>query len=209
MSPTIRSIAGAVRTGAIEPRRTALVLVDFQNEYFNGRLPLPGAAAALTRAQALVEHADRHGIAVFHVRHVNASGASLFARGSLASQIHQALTPAAGHHVLEKSMVATFAGTPLDGMLRERGIGTLLVAGLMTHMCVSTLVREARAFGPGRDYGVLVAGDACATRDIDSWDGDGVVPSAMLHRAALTALADNFAEVLTTAALLDLPIQGE
>jgi nicotinamidase-related amidase len=199
MSPTIRSIAGAVRTGTIEPRRTALVLVDFQNEYFNGRLPLPGAAAALKEAQALVEHADRHDIAVFHVRHVNAPGAPLFARGSLASQSHQALTPAARHHVLEKSMVATFAGTPLDGM--------------MTHMCVSTLVREARAFGPGRDYRVLVAGDACATRAIDSWDGDGVVPAAVLHRAALTALADNFAEVLTTAALLDLPLdlplQGE
>jgi nicotinamidase-related amidase len=79
MSRTIRSIAGARRAVHVEPHSTALVLVDFQNEYFDGRLPLSGAMPALRQAQALVAHADRHGIAVFHVRHVNAAGAPLFA----------------------------------------------------------------------------------------------------------------------------------
>jgi len=70
----------------------------------------------------------------------------------------------------------------------------------MTHMCVSTAARDARPLG----YQVIVAGDASATRSIDAWDG-GVVGHAELHRAALTEVADSFAEVLTTEKILALP----
>lgn len=198
MSQTIRSIGGAQAARGIDPRSTALVLIDFQNEYFTGRLPLP-------EGEALVRFADRHGIAVFHVQHVNGAASPLFAEGSAAAAIHSALAPQAWHRVLRKSTVSTFASTDLDAQLRALGVKTLIVAGLMTHMCVSTMVRDARQFGGSRNYDVLLAADACATRDIDGWDG-GVVSHWVLHGATLTALSDNFAEVLPTAAILDLPV---
>lgn len=205
MSQTIRSIGGAQAASGIAPRSTALVLIDFQNEYFTGRLPLPEGEAALRKAAALMHFADRHGIAVFHVQHVNGAASPLFAAGSPAAGIHSALAPQAWHRVLRKTTVSTFASTDLDAQLRALGVKTLIVAGLMTHMCVSTMVRDARQFGGDRNYSVLLAADACATRDIDGWDG-GVVSHWVLHGATLTALSDNFAEVLPTAAILDLPV---
>jgi nicotinamidase-related amidase len=205
MTQTIRSIGGAKPAGRIDPRSTALVLIDFQNEYFSGRLPLPDGEAALRKAAALVHFADRHGVPVFHIQHVGAAGGPLFAADSPLVDIHPALAPQAWHRVLRKTTVSSFASTDLDAQLRTLGVKTLIVAGLMTHMCVSTTVRDARQFGTGRDYSVLLAADACASRDIEGWDG-GVVSHWVLHGATLTALSDNFAEVLPVAAILDLPI---
>ena len=205
MTATLRSIVGAQPATQIDAAHTALVLIDFQNEYFTGRLPIPDGLGALRQAVKLVEQADAHGIPVYHVRHVN--DGPLFTRGSLMSQIHGELTPAAHHHVVQKTTVSTFASTDLHAQLQARGITTLIVAGLMTHMCVSTMARDARQFGL-RSYNVLVAADACATRDIDGWDG-GVVSHQELHRATLTALSDNFAQVLNTADVLALPVTAQ
>jgi nicotinamidase-related amidase len=206
MTRTIRSIGGALPASHIDPRSTAVVLIDFQNEYYDGRLPIPDGLAAARHAAQLVRLADRHGMPVFHVQHIGAAGGPLFADGSALAEIHPLLSPAPQHHVLRKTTVSTFASTDLDAQLRAAGVRTLIIAGLMTHMCVSTAVRDARQFGAARNYNVLVAADACATRDIDGWDG-GVVAHRDLHRATLTALSDNFAEVLSTAAILDLPVK--
>ena len=205
MTATLRSLSGAQPATQIDAAHTALVLIDFQNEYFMGRLPIPDGLAALRQAVKLVQHADMHGIPVYHVRHI--SDGALFARGSLMSQIHGELTPAVHHRVVQKTTVSTFASSDLHGQLQARGITTLIVAGLMTHMCVSTMARDARQFGVN-SYNVLLAADACATRDIDGWDG-GVVGHRELHRVTLTALSDNFAQVLTTADLLALPISAQ
>lgn len=207
MTQSIRSIGGALPALSLDPASTALVLIDFQNEYFDGRLPIPDGAAALRHAAQLVRLADKHGMPVFHIQHVGPSDSPLFATGSALADIHADLTPAPQHRVLRKSTVSSFASTDLDAQLRAAGVRTLIITGLMTHMCVSTTVRDARQFGGTRNYDVLVAADACATRDIDGWNG-GVVPHAVLHNATLTALSDNFAEVLTTAAILDLSVKA-
>lgn len=207
---TIRSIAGVRRAGSIDPASTALVLIDFQNEYYSGRLPIPDGLAALRNALRLVAHADAHGMPVFHIQHIGAASGPLFADGSAMAEIHPALAPArppSQHHVLRKTTVSSFASTDLHAQLQARGIRTLLIAGLMTHMCVSTTTRDARQFG-ALSYDVLLAADACATRDIDAWDGAGVVSHRELHHATLTALADNFAQVMNTADLLALPVQA-
>jgi len=204
MTATLRSIAGLQPAQNIDAAHAALVLIDFQNEYFTGRLPIPDGLAALNHAAQLVKLADAHGIPVYHVQHLNGVNAPVFARGSQMAEIHAGLTPARQHYVVQKTTVSTFASTDLDAQLRARGVTTLIVAGLMTHMCVSTMARDARQFGP-KNYNVLVVADASATRDIDGWDG-GVVRHQDIHRATLTALAANFAQVLTTADLLALPV---
>ncbi|WP_154375614.1 isochorismatase family protein [Pseudoduganella rivuli] len=204
MTQTIRTIAGIAPVVHADPAATALVLIDFQNEYYDGKLPLPDGLPAARNAARLLAWADRLGMPVFHVQHVGAANGALFAAGSHAAQIHPLLAPAPDHHVVTKDRVASFAGTDLHAQLQALGVHTLVVAGLMTHMCVSTAVREARSFGAG-SYRVLVAADACATRDIADWQG-GVVAHADLHRATLTALHDNFADVRSTGAILELPV---
>ena len=84
------------------------------------------------------------------------------------------MTPWEGETVIPKSLPSGFDRTELHEFLQARGITTLALAGLMTHMCVETTARAAVPLG----YAVIVAADACASRDlpaifIDGRDGDG------------------------------------
>ncbi|PXV61766.1 Nicotinamidase-related amidase [Dyella jiangningensis] len=198
---TIRTMIGACAPKALAPARTALLVIDFQNEYFDGRLPIPDGRNALRHAQRLIAHADAAGMAVYHVRHVTPAGSPVFAEDSATSAFHEGAQPAAHHHVVNKSEVSVFAGTDIDRRLKQSGIDTLIVTGLMTHACVAGAARDAVPLG----YGVMVIGDACATRDLDNADG-GSVPHAMLHRAALASIEDTFGDVLTTDQLIGLPL---
>ncbi|CAB3762203.1 cysteine hydrolase family protein [Paraburkholderia humisilvae] len=197
--PTIRTLAGATAPQAIDPAKTALLVIDFQNEYFDGKLPIPDGKQALANTRRLIERADADGIAVFHVQHVTPAGSPIFAEDSATSQIHADIQPAAHHQLVQKTSVSVFPTTDLNERLRKKGIDTLIIAGLMTHACVAGAARDAAPLG----YNVIVADDACATRDLDLGDHDTVTNKA-LHRAALVSIADTFGDVMTTDALLSL-----
>ncbi|HJV87337.1 MAG TPA: cysteine hydrolase family protein [Noviherbaspirillum sp.] len=200
--PTMRAISGAPATQTLVAKNTALIVIDFQLEYFEGgRLFIPDGAAAMSKAKRLVSFADAHDMPVFHVQHLGPANGPLFAKGGEKAAFHPGMTPGSQHVLVQKTTASSFASTDLHQQLQVRGIKTLIICGLMTHMCVSTTTRDARPLG----YQVLVAGDACATRDIDAWDS-GVVGHAELHRAALTALSDSFAEVLRTDAITALAV---
>ncbi|AYF86495.1 cysteine hydrolase family protein [Pseudomonas sp. JS3066] len=198
--PTIRNLTGAAAPESIDPTRSALLLIDFQNEYFTGRMPLPDGERALRNARRLAEHADQSGIPVFHVQHVTPAGSPIFAEDSASGAFHRDLQPAAQHRVVRKTSVSVFPTTDLDQQLRDAGVDTLIIAGLMTHACVAGAARDAVPLG----YSVLVAGDACATRDLDSGDG---VDHAALHRAALASIDDTFGDILSTEQILALQLR--
>ncbi len=71
---------------------------------------------------------------------------------------------------------------------------TEIVAGLMTHMCVDSTTRDAVSLG----CKAIVAGDACATRDLPDRGTGAAVPHSEIHRGSLTALAVRFADALAT-----------
>jgi nicotinamidase-related amidase len=203
-NPTMRAIHGASSVTDLTAAATALLVIDFQLEYFEGgRLPIPDGIAALRQAQRLIRFADHHGMEVFHIQHLGPAGGPLFANDGAHVPFHPELQPGQRHHVLKKTTASSFASTDLHQRLQAHGIKTLIICGLMTHMCVSTAARDARPLG----YQVIVAGDACATRDIDAWDGNGVVGHAELQRVALTEITDSFGEVLRTARILELDVQ--
>lgn len=199
---TLRSLYGLAAPGALEARSTALLLVDFQREFTDGGLPVPGARAAISRAAALLAWARGAGLIVAHVRQESPPGSALFAAGSPGAQVVEELLPAPGELAIAKRMAGAFSKTGLGAELRARGAQTLLLAGIMTHLAVDTSARDAAVLG----YRVLIAADACATRTLPGWDGGGAVDGAELHRAALAALADRFADVRTTAQLTALPV---
>ncbi|MEO9386094.1 cysteine hydrolase family protein [Chromobacterium phragmitis] len=199
---TLRHICGAAARTSL-PENTALVLIDFQNEYFDGALPLPDAEAALERAQALRVFAAARGWPVVHVRHQAPAGSPLFAAGQPSSAIHAALRPNPGELVVDKREVSAFVGTDLAARLRGMGTDTLMIAGLMTHACVAGAARDAVPAG----FEVIVAADACATRDLQPPGGEPV-PHRQLHLAALAAIADTFGDVLETAEIMSLPRAG-
>lgn len=117
------------------------------------------------------------------------------------AEFHRELQPTAQDAVIAKATPSAFVATDLDAQLKKQGVTTLLVAGLMTHMCVSSTARDAVPLG----YSVLIAGDATATRDLDDGAG-GVVDHRVLQRAALAGVADVFAEIHSTQDILSLPV---
>jgi nicotinamidase-related amidase len=200
--PTLRSIGGATSPTSLDAKTTALVVIDFQNEYFSGKLPVPDGDKALEQAKQLVAFADKHGIEVIHVRHITPAGSPIFAEGSKGADIVDGIKPGKNHTLLTKNQVSVFASTDIDQRLRSKGIKTLIISGLMTHACIAAAAREAVPLG----YDVIVASDAVATRPINSFDGKGVVSAQDLNRAALTEISDAFAAVEPTSDILALPV---
>lgn len=201
-NPTMRTISNAPATTSLRAQTTALLVIDFQLEYFDGgKMSIPDGHAALAKAKDLIAFADAHGMPVFHIQHLGPAGGPLFAKDGETVAFHPDILPEPHHSVVQKTTASSFASTDLHKQLQDKDIKTLIISGLMTHMCVSTTARDARPLG----YQVIVAGDASATRSIDAWDG-GVVGHAELHRAALTEVSDSFAEVLATSRITSLDV---
>lgn len=200
-NPTLRTISGAVAPSKIEVKSTALLIIDFQNEYFSGKLPIPDGASALHNARRLVAFADESGMAVFHIQHVAAADSPIFAKDGDTAKLHDSLLPAPHHTLLTKTSVSVFPTTDIDFRLKAANIKTLIIAGLMTHACVEAAARDAVPFG----YEVIVAEDACATRDLDTADGS-LLSYALLHRASMATIGDAFGDVMATQRILQLAL---
>lgn len=176
-----------------EPPRlaeAAVVLIDCQMEYVNGALPLSGVDAALDEVLHLVGRARRVGAPIIHIAHKGKPG-GLFDRSNGGGQIAPQATPAKGELVIEKTLPNAFAGTDLHERLQEMGRSEIVVAGFMSHMCVSSTVRAGVDLG----YRMTVVEKAVATRDLPTPKGE-VLPAAQLHEASMTALADRFAVIV-------------
>ena len=114
--------------------------------------------------------------------------------------------PLPGETVLSKHVNSCFIGTGLEEILRQHSIRQLVICGLTTDHCVSTTTRMAANLGwrnsagaPGHVEGgnVIVVEDACATHNRCSFSAE------TMHAVALASLKDEFAEVLTTAEMLE------
>ena len=203
--PTIRQMAGATPIDALRADTTAVIVIDFQNEYFpGGRMVIPDGASALQNTRRLIKAADAKGIRVIHVQHVLPAGAPLFAEGSRTVQFHPDMQPRAGETVVRKDNVSVFAGdsaAAMDKALKDAGIDTLIVTGLMTHACVSGATRDAAA--APRGYRVIVSSDATATRDLQLASG-ATIDHKTLHAASLATLEDIYGDVMSSDAIIGL-----
>ena len=193
---TLLQLAGADLTPP-QLADTAVVVVDAQREYVDGRLPLPGVEAALGNIATLLAAARAAGAPVVHVQHKGQPG-GLFGPDTPGFALAPQATALPGETVVEKGLPNAFAGTTLKDALAAAGRKRLVVVGFMTHMCVSSTARAALDHG----FGAVVVSDATATRDLPAPGGDGIVPAATLHETELAALADRFAIVCTTAQLV-------
>jgi len=173
---------------------TALLVIDIQNDYFpGGAMELEGAEAAGAKAgQAIRQFRDKT-MPVIHVRHLSVRpGSTFFLPGTKGAEIHEAVTPLGAEIVIEKNFPNSFRNTELKATLDRHGIKNLVVAGMMTHMCVDATVRHAADVG----YKITLLGDACATR-AQSYAGEKV-PARQVHTAFLAALNGFYAKVLDT-----------
>ena len=200
--PTLRALYRIPPVARIDARRTALVLVDFQEEFFHGGLSIPDAGLALQHAEQLLAWARQSSFTVVHVRNIARPGSPLFAPDSPNTAIVPPLAPRSDELVVTKPTGGAFTRTALDATLHERNIETLVVGGIMTHLAVAMTAQDATVLG----YQVVVASDATATRDLPGAGGSPPVDHATLQRSALAAIADRFADVMPTQQILALPL---
>jgi nicotinamidase-related amidase len=179
-----------------------LLIIDIQQDYFpGGRHPLVDPDAAAAAAARLLAAWRERGEPVVHVQHVwDAPDAAFFQPGTPGVEIHPVVAPRADEALVTKSNPNAFLETDLAERLDElaRSAATpgdpispvdLVVAGMMSSMCVDATVRAAA----DRGHAVAVAHDACAAPDLE-FDGV-VVPGAQVHAAFMAALADGYAAV--------------
>jgi nicotinamidase-related amidase len=173
---------------------TALLIIDVQNDYFRGgAMELEGADAAGEKAGAVLRRFRERGEPIIHVRHTSVRpGSTFFLPGTRGAEIHESVRPQASETVIEKNFPNSFRNTPLRDKLEALGVKHLVVAGMMTHMCVDASVRHAADLG----YKITLLGDACATR-AQSYGGEKV-PARQVHAAFLAALSGFYAKVLNT-----------
>ncbi|MBI2752161.1 MAG: cysteine hydrolase [Betaproteobacteria bacterium] len=177
---------------------SALLVIDLQNDYFpGGKMELEGSPAAVEKAREALAAFRANGLSVFHVRHLSVRpGATFFLPGTEGAEIHTSVRPEAGEPVIEKNFPNSFRGTDLKEQLERAGVKHLVVAGMMTHMCVDASVRQANDYG----FRVTLLADACATRAQKY--GLETVSARQVHTAFLAALNGAYAKVAPTEEIL-------
>ncbi|MEV0032403.1 cysteine hydrolase family protein [Nocardia sp. NPDC050793] len=170
-----------------------VIMIDFQNTYLHGVMAVDRADKALTAGARLLTAARESNRPVVHIVNDGGPDTPYDIRADIGA-ISDPVAPRAGEPVVVKQFPNAFHGTDLEQILKELGAGQeLVLAGFMTHMCVSYTAQGAFNLG----YRPTVVAEATATRSLPNPLGD-TVPSAALQNAALTTIADLFGVVAPT-----------
>ena len=169
----------------------ALLIIDIQNDYFpGGAMELVGSPAAGAQAGKLLRVFRQKSLPVIHIQHVSTRpGATFFLPNTPGVQIHESVAPEAGETVFQKHFPNSFRETPLLEHLRKHQITQLVIAGMMTQMCVDSTTRAAADLG----FQCVLAHDACATKAMVF--GGKTVPAESVQAAFLASLNGLFAKV--------------
>ncbi len=180
-----------VKPADVKISENTLIVVDAQKEYVDGNVKLTNVEPALEALARILKRARKAGVKIIHFKHHAPKGAPVFDPDGPFVEIVEQAAPQDGELVIVKHFPDSFIQTGLKEHLE--GSQNLIVAGFMTHACISATVRSAGQLG----YNTTVVANACATRDLPAKSQDGaMVPADMVHQANLAALADLFATVL-------------
>ncbi len=170
--------------------RRALLVIDVQNEYFDGLMPITHPPGSFENILKAMDAADKLRITTVLVQHTSDRGA--FVKGSRGWQIHPEVLKRRHHHLIEKKLPGCFTHTDLEQRLRLGQINTITIAGYMTQMCCDTAARQACHLG----YAVEFLYDATGTLAFSNQAG--AITAEELHRAILVTQAMRFSRVMTT-----------
>lgn len=198
-----------VKVEGLDPQRTAMIVVDMENDFVAEDAPLetPGAREMVPNLVEALSACRDAGVKVIYTAHAHRRDGSdlglfslnpVIARGEALAEdtpgvdIYPAVAPQLGEHVIKKHRFSGFFGTDLDMILRGWRVDTVIIAGATTENCCHATARDALF----RDYRVVFLSDATATFDYPDL-GFGAMSAAEVHRAALVILAASTAHVMT------------
>ncbi|QDN82166.1 MFS transporter [Streptomyces sp. S1A1-7] len=190
-------------TPALDPARTALLLMDFQPVVLGA---VPDPQGVLARAGEALAWARTHGAHVVFVRVAladkdaaavpahnktfsQAVAAGYLTDGTAATAVHESLKAEEDDLTVRKTRISAFASdTDLPAELRARNVDTLVLAGLTTSGVVLTTLRQAA----DEDYRLFLLADATAD------------PDPEVHRVLMEKVFPHQAEIISTADLAAL-----
>lgn len=172
--------------------QTALLLVDIQNDYFpGGAMSLVNSVEAGQKAGILLEEFRSKKLPVIHIQHLSVRpGATFFVPGTDGVEINSCVKPLENEVLFTKKFPNSFRDTGLLQHLQENKITKLVIAGMMTHMCIDSTTRAAFDLG----FSCTLAHDACATGDL-VFSGK-TMEAAQVHSSFIAALNGLFATAL-------------
>lgn len=179
------------------PRR-ALIVIDPQQEYFTGLLPIqyPPRDESIRRIADAIDAAERAGIPVVMVQHDAGDAAPVFDSTKQEFRLHASLEErdASAWKRVVKDYSSVFPGTGLHEWLLENDVDTITLAGYMTNNCVIASAADAET----RGITVEVLSDA--TGAIDIANEGGSADAKTVHTTLMALLHSNWAAAAPTAA---------
>lgn len=171
----------------------ALLVIDVQNEYFSGKLPVTHPAGSLENVLKAMDTAIERNIPVVVIQHTALKeDSATFRKGTHEWDLHPEVATRHSDLWVEKNLPGSFTGTPLESWLRDNGVDTVVIAGYMTQMCCDTTARQAFH----RGFQVEFLSDATGTLSVQN--SGGSVTDEELHRAILVTQSMRFSKVLNT-----------
>lgn len=172
--------------------KRALLVIDVQNEYFTGKLPVSYPPGSMDNILAAMDTATTNQIPVVVIQHAAKSETSpVFRKGSPEWELHPDVNRRHRDTLIEKNWPDSFTETKLEEWLKGNGIDTLTICGYMTQMCCDTTARRAFHLG----YAVEFLSDATGTLSFEN--EAGAVTDEELHRAILVT-QNRFSKVMKT-----------
>ena len=195
---------------ALDPKRSALVVIDMQNAFVAPGAPMevPAARAIVAPINRLATELRRRGVVVIWVAHENrkdgrdwagffdafvapgrrADASAALSAGSELQKLWPELEIAAGDLRVAKNRYSAFIKNDFEKTLQQRGIDTLLIAGTKTNVCCECTARDAMML----DYKVVLLSDWTAALSDEE------------QRATLENVIQQFGDVLTANEALTL-----
>lgn len=178
----------------IESPKRALIVIDVQNEYFTGGLPIeyPSPQETLQNIGMAMDTARAAGIPVIVVQQTAPAGAPLFAIDTDGWQLHPVVASRPHDHYLRKLLPSAYAQTDLAQWLKAHNIDTLTIVGYMTHNCDASTINHALHNGTSVEF----LHDASGT--VSYQNQAGFASAQEIHRVFSVVLQSRFAAVMST-----------
>ncbi|MFN4147765.1 MAG: cysteine hydrolase family protein [Runella sp.] len=201
----------------MEARKTALILIEFQNDFTTEGGALHGAVKnvmehnnMLQNTVETVEKARKAGVTIIHAPISFMEGYyeitshpygilkgvvdnKAFVKGEWGAKIADPLAPQPGDIVIEgKRGLDTFASTNLDFILRSKGIDHIVISGFLTNCCVESTMRT----GYEKGFNVYTLTDCTAATSLEE------------HEAAIKYTYPMFSRPMTHGEFLEI-IEGK
>ena len=172
--------------------KRALLVIDVQNEYFTGKLPVTYPENSFENIIKVIDFANENSIPVLLIQHTNpGKDAVTFKKGTDEHKIHYEVLKRDHDKIIEKNLPGSYTETELGSWLKENDIDTLVISGYMTQMCCDTTARQAMHMG----FNVEFLSDATGTLDIAN--SAGHIGAEELHKAILITQAMRFSKVMS------------